>query len=259
MVSVLRWCVPRRVASAPRSTYEVTCRCDSPVAAICLGSPAIASQHSRRTASARPWRARSRGDSAVAATAASDRGSGDNRGGDARRSRRSAERRLARTTASSAPRRRNDDRGDERSATRCRAIANRAAIATAAGATTDRSSSRATVRTSTSTSDRVSRPRYYAPAHYDRWARQLLPLESDRLCAVVADLRLDRVFEFRLLRRVSDRIRLWYYGYGYGNGYGPAPYSPWQVVRLRHRRHSPADPAARRASVRRRLLRGAGR
>ena len=73
-------------------------------------------------------------------------------------------------------------------------------------------------------------PRYYAPVHYDRWARQLLPLEPDRLCAVVADLRLDRIFEFRLLRRVRHRIRLLRQLRLRlrATATGLSPYSPWQ-------------------------------
>ena len=55
----------------------------------------------------------------------------------------------------------------------------------------------------------------------------LLPLESDRVCAVVADLRLDRVFE--LTATTGRRPSPFYYGYdgyGYYGPYGSGMYSP---------------------------------
>ena len=106
----------------------------------------------------------------------------------------------------------------------------------------------------------VSRPRYYAPVHYDYWAR--------------------RYYRWSPIGYAPWSLiygSIGFANFGFYGGVGPSPYLlrlhtatvtatvPDRTVltvageRLRHRRHPPEDPAARRAGVRRRLLRGTRR
>ena len=168
-------------------------------AAICLASPAITSAEQAQRG--RGYRPRDGGGGQTA-----ERSGGDNRGGGERNrtagtnqhstpARAACDRRLAPRTA--APRTGERYRAPPRQ---------RAARHQPARRSTRSSSPRNRPDININIGSSYRGPRYYAPVHYDMGAA-VLPLESDRLRAVVADLRIDRLGELRLLRRVSRRAR----------------------------------------------------
>ena len=230
---MLRWSCRRRVASAPVwSTYEVTCRCDSPVRG---DLPGIPCHHQRRTSPTWPWLSPARrvaaalrpptkaavttiAAAAIARTVTPIAGL------------RSAVPRPAPPIVTTTLRVRRATVQQPRRATSWRNARERPRRQRALRRPADLQPPWSIARATPSRDYRdrdyyvnigslVSRRDYYAPVHYDYWARRYYPLESDRLCAVVADLRVDRVFEFRLLRRCRSepvllrlqriRLRVW--------------------------------------------------
>lgn len=73
-------------------------------------------------------------------------------------------------------------------------------------------------------------PRYYAPAHYDRWARQYYrwsPIGYAPWSLIYGSIGFST---FGFYGGVGPNPFYGNYGYGYGGyGYPSAPYSPWQV------------------------------
>ena len=102
---------------------------------------------------------------------------------------------------------------------------------------------------------------HYAPVHYDYWARRYYhwsPIGYAPWSLIYGSIGFSN---FGFYGGVGPSP--FYYGYnGYGYSYGPGIYSsayPTYSLSAHRRRRPPEDPAARRAGVRRWLLRGARR
>jgi hypothetical protein len=226
------------------------------IAAICLGSPATASTSTDDEQQVKGGGARDRGASRGGGDAGGNRGSssGDNRGGN------SGENRGGNRTAERTAQRRND--GEQRTATRSGdrgADPQRVAVPRDGDQDRNRingrrdngprnngpiviTRNRPNININIGSSFRG--PRYYAPVHYDRWARQYYrwsPIGFAPWSLIYGSIGFSN---FGYYGSYGPNPLYGNYGYGYGNGYGsgPGPYSPWQAsgyeiggVRLRIR------------------------
>jgi hypothetical protein len=201
------------------------------IAAICVGSPAMARPSTDDEQQVRGRGARDRGESRGGNTGSA----GDNRGGNTGESRRAtggeqrrAERRddgdqraagggdrSADTTRTAVPRNQDRDR-DRNSGSR-----NNGPVFV----TRNRPNINVNIGSS------YGGPRFYAPAHYDRWARQYYrwsPIGYAPWSLIYGSIGYSN---FGFYGGVGGPNPYYgNYGYGYGGyGYGPGPYSPWQV------------------------------
>jgi len=196
------------------------------IAAICLGSPAPASTNTDDGQQVKGRGARDRGDNRGGST------TGDNRGGSRAAERppdRTAQRRddgeprtVVRSGESDAPQRYAVPREADRNRTSAQSnygpVRNGPIVVT---------SNQPNVNIHVGSSYRG--PRYYAPVHYDRWARQYYrwsPIGFAPWSLIYGSIGFANFGYYG-----AYGPNPWYgnYGFGYGNyGYGPGPYSLWQ-------------------------------
>ena len=220
------------------------------IAAICLGSPATASTSTDDEQQVKGGGARDRSGERGGGNAGASRGGngGDNRGGG------SGENRGGNRTTERTAQRRDD--GEQRTAARSGdrgADPQRVAVPRDRDQDRNRTSgrrdngpiivSRNRPNININIGSSYRGPRYYAPVHYDRWARQYYrwsPIGFAPWSLIYGSIGFSNFGYYGAFG--SPNPYYGNYGYGYGGGYGPGAYSPWQAsgyeiggVRLRIR------------------------
>lgn len=199
------------------------------IAAICVGSPAMASPSTDDEQQVRGRGARDRGDNRGGGSDGQARGgsTADNPGSSSGAQRRTERR----------------DDGDQRAATRSGdrdADARRYAVPRDRDQDRNRPNGRRGNGPTIVTRNRPNvninigssyrGPRYYTPVQYDRWARQYYrwsPIGYAPWSLIYGSIGFSNFGYYGALGAPSPVYGN--YGYGYGGGYGPGSYSPWQA------------------------------
>jgi hypothetical protein len=204
------------------------------IAAICVGSPAMARPSTDDEQQVRGRGARDRGEARGGAEArggGNAGNAGDNRGGNAGESRRANGGEQRRAERRDEPEQRNASGAERQADTERRAVPRNQGRDRDNG----RRNNGPVIVTRNHPNINVNigspyrGPRFYAPVHYDRWARQYYrwsPIGYAPWSLIYGSIGFSN---FGFYGGVGPNPFYGNYGYGYGGYYGPGAYSPWQA------------------------------